>query len=127
MFEELTGQTVETETVENRLSYIKTSPIEHLHVCLIDEQVVGVLGFRIRENIENDSRYGEVSVIVTSPDKRKKGIGRKLMEYAEKLARENNCKGLWLVSGFAREEEAHTFYKKLGFEITGYRFVKRFK
>ena len=46
------------------------------------------------------------------------------MEYAEELAKESNCIGTWLVSGFGREEQAHIFYKALGYEITGYRFVK---
>ena len=36
------------------------------------------------------------------------------------------CLGLWLVSGFGREEEAHRFYRRCGFEATGCRFVKRF-
>jgi GNAT superfamily N-acetyltransferase len=127
LFEELTGHAVVAETVENRLIYIKASPTEQLHVCELDGGIAGVLGFRIREDIEDKSRYGEVSLIVTASAARKRGVGRKLMEYAEKLAHENNCKGLWLVSGFCREEEAHAFYKKLGFEITGYRFVKRFR
>jgi hypothetical protein len=48
------------------------------------------------------------------------------MEFAENLAAEQGCIGTWLVSGFGREEQAHKFYKELGYEITGYRFVKRF-
>jgi len=50
-----------------------------------------------------------------------------MMRYAEKLARERNCIGTWLVSGYGREEQAHIFYKELGYEINGYRFVKLFK
>jgi hypothetical protein len=46
------------------------------------------------------------------------------MEYAEELAKKSNCIGIWLVSGSGREEQAHIFYKALGYEITGYRFVK---
>ncbi len=48
------------------------------------------------------------------------------MDFAEKLARDQGCIGTWLVSGFGREEEAHHFYRALGYEITGYRFVKKF-
>jgi GNAT superfamily N-acetyltransferase len=46
------------------------------------------------------------------------------MAFAEQLARNRGCKGTWLVSGFGRDEEAHQFYKRLGYEATGYRFVK---
>ncbi len=46
------------------------------------------------------------------------------MEYAEDRARELGCKGTWLISGFGLEEEAHKFYARLGYQVTGYRFVK---
>lgn len=46
------------------------------------------------------------------------------MDYADILAKEHHCKGTWLVSGNKRIEEAHRFYKELGFEVTGSRFVK---
>ena len=50
-----------------------------------------------------------------------------MMQYAEKLAREMGCQVTWLVSGFAREEDAHKFYQRLGYQTTGYRFVKLFE
>jgi GNAT superfamily N-acetyltransferase len=50
-----------------------------------------------------------------------------MMDYAEKLAKGVGCKRMWLVSGFAKEEEAHKFYKRLGYEVNGYRFVKPFE
>ena len=46
------------------------------------------------------------------------------MKYAEEVAQERGCIGTWLVSGFGREEQAHPFYKELGYNINGYRFVK---
>lgn len=121
----LSGHEVTPIEMENRLSFVQSSAIDDLFVIEIDGVVKGLLGFRIRENIEEASRYGEVSVIVTDPESRKLGIGRSLMEYAENLARARGCKGTWLVSGLGREEEAHRFYKSLGYEITGYRFVKK--
>ncbi|OUM94754.1 MAG: hypothetical protein A9Z00_15080 [Thermobacillus sp. ZCTH02-B1] len=44
----------------------------------------------------------------------------------EWFSRKKHCPGLWLVSGFGHEDEAHRYYKDFGFEVTGYRFVKRF-
>ncbi|WP_369808772.1 GNAT family N-acetyltransferase [Parabacteroides sp. Marseille-P3160] len=32
-----------------------------------DKKVVGLLGFRICENIEENSRFGEISLIVVDP------------------------------------------------------------
>ena len=85
------------------------------------------MSFRIRENVEENSRFGEIAVIVVKSQSRNMGIGKKLMEYAEQLAHEKDCIGTWLVSGFGREEQAHSFYKELGYKMTGYRFVKHFE
>jgi len=49
-----------------------------------------------------------------------------MMEYADNMARDMRCRGKWIVSGFAREEEAHMFYKLLGCELNGYRFNRPF-
>jgi len=87
-----------------------------------------VLGFRIREkNLGEVSRYGEISLIVVDEGAPQRGIERCMMEYVEQLADQEGCVGTWLVSGFGREEQAHRSYKELGYEVTGYRFVKPFK
>jgi len=124
---EMSGNTISPEQMLNRLQLVEESKIDSLFVCEKDSQIVGLLGFRIRENLEEVSRFGEVSEIVVNHDSRRQGVGRFMMNYAEKLAKELGCKGMWLVSGFAREKEAHTFYKRLGYQTTGYRFVKPFR
>jgi GNAT superfamily N-acetyltransferase len=125
LFSVLTGTMMSESDLMNRLNFIKDSPIDSLYVYDLDNKVIGLLGFRIRENIEENSRYGEISAIVVNSDYQKQGIGKQLMDFAEQLAKGCNCKGTWLVSGFGREEKAHRFYKSLGYISTGYRFVKR--
>jgi N-acetylglutamate synthase-like GNAT family acetyltransferase len=126
LFVDLLGHELSEADVVNRLKMIEDSLIDELYIYEQENKIQGVLGFRIRENVEESSRYGEISVIVTKPETRKLGIGRALMDFAERRAKELGCKGTWLVSGFGREEEAHKFYIKLGYQITGYRFVKSF-
>jgi GNAT superfamily N-acetyltransferase len=125
LFGILTGFEISESDLINRLDFINNSSIDSLYVYDLNGSVIGLLGFRIRENIEENSRYGEISVIVVDLDYQKQGIGKQLIEFAEHLAKDLNCKGTWLVSGFGREEKAHQFYKSLGYEPTGYRFVKR--
>jgi GNAT superfamily N-acetyltransferase len=124
LFSDLSGHTVTENDVQDRLKLIEASAIDELYVFEQGQHVLGALAFRIRENIEERSRYGEISVLIIKEEARKVGIGRKLMEFAEQHAKELNCKGTWLVSGLGREEEAHKFYKTLGYSINGYRFVK---
>ena len=126
LFQELTGQPLSDAEVKDRINFVRNSSIDSLFVYERNTQVRGLLAFRIRENIEENSRFGEISVVVVKSESRKLGIGKQLMQYAEQLAREKGCIGTWLVSGFGREEQAHPFYKKLGYQITGYRFVKKF-
>jgi GNAT superfamily N-acetyltransferase len=127
LFAILTGTAISESDLINRFDFIKNSPIDSLYVYDLDNKVIGLLGFRIRENIEECSRYGEVSVIVVDSNYQKQGIGKQLMDFAEQLSEDFNCKGTWLVSGLEREAQAHSFYKSLGYISTGYRFVKSMK
>ncbi len=120
----LTEHELSDTDVHNRMDFVEESNIDSLYVYERDQKVVGLLGFRIRENIEENSRFGEISLVVVDPLYRKHGIGKELMDFAEKLADKFDCIGTWLVSGFGREEQAHPFYKSLGYQTTGYRFVK---
>lgn len=127
LMEELGGHAMSPAQMTNRLRFVEKSQFDSLHVCEDETKILGLLGFRIRENLEEVSRFGEVSAIVVCPDNRRKGVGHFIMDYAEKMAKDLECKGMWLVSGFGREEEAHGFYQELGYNINGYRFVKLFK
>ena len=123
---ELAGHPLSREDMLDRLEYVEKSDIDFLFVCEEDDRILGLLGFRLRVNLEEVSKFGEISAIVVQPESRKKGVARYMMDYAEKLAEDIGCIGMWLVSGFGREEEAHKFYKRLGYEINGYRFVRPF-
>ncbi|MEY8347183.1 GNAT family N-acetyltransferase [Bacillus cereus] len=122
---ELKGSTISHADMQNRLQFVEMSPFDFLYVYEENNVIFGFLGFRIRENLEDVTRYGEISIISVDSTARRKGIGQILMDYAEQLAKKHNCIGTWLVSGTQRTE-AHPFYKKLGYEVTGYRFVKYF-
>jgi len=125
LFGILTGSMMSEQDLMNRLNFIENSSVDFLYVYEVNDSVIGLLGFRIRENIEENSRYGEISVIVVDSEYQRQGIGKQLIEYSEQLAGLLNCKGTWLISGFGREDKAHRFYKSLGYDSTGYRFVKR--
>jgi ribosomal-protein-alanine N-acetyltransferase len=51
-------------------------------------------------------------------DFRRKGIGQKLIRYIERYARRENYKGL-RVDANTENEQAHEFYKEMGFERVG--------
>lgn len=124
---QLTGYEMTADEMQDRFDYAANSPIDWLFVCEVDGVVRGVLGFRLREQLERVGRYGEIYMIVADENTRRQGVGRTMMDFAEQFAREHHCIGTWLVSGFKRAAEAHKFYERLGYQTTGYRFVKLFE
>jgi len=121
---DLAGHPISSDDMINRLQFVSENKSESLFVCEEGNKIIGLLGFRIRENLEEVSRFGEISAIVVNSEDKRQGVGRFMMAYAENLAKDLGCKGTWLVSGFGRELEAHKFYKNIGYKKTGYRFVK---
>lgn len=120
------GEEGEQGDTANVHDFIRKHPSNEVYVYEENGEIIGLLGFRLRQNLEDSSQYGEISIIVIDENHRRKGIGRKLFDFAEDLARKYKCKGTWLVSGLHRSSEAHKFYEELGYEATGYRFVKKF-
>ena len=127
LMEELSSHAITPDQIMARVQFVEESKFDSLFVCEEEGEILGLLGFRIRENLEEVSKFGEVSTIVVNTNDRHKGVGRFMIKYAEKLAEELGCIGTWLTSGFGKEETAHNFYKKLGYRINGYRFIKLLK
>ncbi|TCZ74030.1 GNAT family N-acetyltransferase [Paenibacillus albiflavus] len=124
LMEEMSGKPISQEDMYNRLKMVEESSTDTIFVYEKNSEIQATLVFRIRENIREVSRYGEICIIVVRSSAKRHGIGRQLMDFAEHLAKELGCKGTYFISGFGRKAEAHQFYQDLGYKITGYRFVK---
>ncbi|KQM33140.1 GNAT family N-acetyltransferase [Sphingomonas sp. Leaf10] len=61
-------------------------------------------------------RWLFVEFLAVSPERKRQGIGRDLMQRAEALAREAGCIGIWLDTF---SFQARGFYEKLGFAHFG--------
>jgi GNAT superfamily N-acetyltransferase len=121
---EFTEKRISDSDLQNRITFIMNSPFDQLFICIEDNVKKGIVATRIRENIEENSKFLEISLIVTKKEFQKQNIGKQMILFCEEKAKTLNCIGLWLVSGFGKEEVAHQFYEKLGFCKTGYRFKK---
>jgi N-acetylglutamate synthase-like GNAT family acetyltransferase len=85
LMEQLTGHSIKDRKMADRFRMIDTSAIGDLYVLERDRKIQGVLGFRIRENLEEASRYGEISVVVTLSESRRKGLGTHLCSLQKNL------------------------------------------
>ena len=90
---EMGGHEITPEQMEDRLNVVEASPFDSLYVCEEGGTDVGFFGFRVRENIEEVSRYGKISTIAVVPEARARGIGRFMMDYAEGASRGETLRG----------------------------------
>ena len=92
-------------------------------VVLVDGEVAGVTVFRVLEKTHS-GRDLYCDDLVTDETKRSTGVGRAMMKYMERLARERSCDTLSLDSGSQRRL-AHKFYFREGMTISSFHFDKK--
>jgi GNAT superfamily N-acetyltransferase len=61
--------------------------------------------------------------LVVSERARGLGVGQRLVDAAAETARRWGCNRL-LVTTHVRRADAHAFYERIGFELTGRRYVR---
>lgn len=105
---------------------VETQPGLQVLVAEREGQVVGTVTLALIPNLSRGARpYGVIENVVTDAAHRGQGIGRALLEEAERLAREANAYKVMLQSG-AVLTEAHAFYRRCGYaEGTKRAFEKR--
>jgi GNAT superfamily N-acetyltransferase len=82
----------------------------------IGGQIGGWIGAFVLRSVEAEAR-AEVSGLVVDARVRSKGVGQRLLERAEKWAREKKCGTIGLRTNVVRER-AHIFYERQGYRHT---------
>ena len=96
------------------------------HAVVVAEsagEVVGVAGACVDHGVEQDT-YGRITALAVDEKWRRRGVGKLLVEHVERWCRDRGVDRVTLTSGDHRRE-SHEFYKALGYEATGLRFIKR--
>lgn len=100
---------------------IKT-PGYSLLVAEEDGEILGTTVLVILPGLAHDvSPFAVVEYVVVDEKYRRKGIGKLLMDDVVARAKEAGCYKIMLTSD-KRREEAHEFYRSLGFEASAYGF-----
>ena len=87
-----------------------------------DNTLITYAGVAIQTNFVH-KRHLFVFDFVTDKYKRKKGYGKKMLEYLEDYARVAMCEKIVLTSSFEKEQ-AHKFYSAYGFTKKSFLFMK---
>lgn len=117
------GYPARTADMEMRLETILKDPRYLTLVAVADGHVCGMIGTFIHHTYEHNNPQGRILALVVNEEARGRGVGRKLITSAETLFAERNIRRLAVYTRLTREE-AHEFYKQLGYTCNGYRFVK---
>jgi N-acetylglutamate synthase-like GNAT family acetyltransferase len=117
------GYPVDAATLERRLCRIEDEPSVRVLVAERDGEVIALASLHVLHLIERPP-LGRLSAIVVGEPVRRSGVGRALVDRVEREARDAGCDRLEVTSGEWRED-AHSFYRELGFEETSKRFIKR--
>jgi GNAT superfamily N-acetyltransferase len=116
--------TVENMTV--RFINIDSNPSYHTLVAEEDGKVVGMIGLYTSILYNKDGLYARVIAFVVDSNYRNKGIGKLLINEAEIWARNQGADSIGLNSGNRPERDnAHQYYKRMGYVEKSTGFVKR--
>ncbi len=109
--------------VVRKLDRLKDEAQTKVVVAVRGLQVVGVASIHIVPLFHQEGNLCRITAIVVSEKQRKKGIGTRLIEYAEDYARLHQCIKVEITSGDQRTS-AHQFYHRVGYKEVSRRFIK---
>jgi GNAT superfamily N-acetyltransferase len=98
-------------------------PAESSLVADRNGHVLGVVTVHVTPVLHRPTPVGRVTALVVTEKARGQGIGRMLVEAAERLLAERGCH-LVEVTSNQQLTDAHEFYRRLGYEATSLRFKK---
>lgn len=91
----------------------------HLIVAEEEGKLVASCTCIVVPNLTRDvSPYALVENVVTHKDYRGRGLASECLEYAKRIAKENGCYKLMLITG-SKEQKTHDFYKRAGYFSEG--------
>jgi ribosomal protein S18 acetylase RimI-like enzyme len=117
------GYPTSSEQMRERLDVILKDEGYTTLVAFDPESIRAFIGMRVGPLYEADEFCGQIMALAVAKDHQRGGMGRMLMETAESHLNERGVRIVVVMSGTHRAD-AHAFYKRLGYALTGNRFKK---
>jgi GNAT superfamily N-acetyltransferase len=117
------GYPTQTEEVPGRLDRMTLDDRATVLLAELGDRVVGLATVHILSVVHRDSDVAWLTALVVDSEARGSGVGRKLVEAAEQVARQAGCVRL-SVTTHEQRFDAQAFYLAIGLEQTGRRYGK---
>ncbi len=120
------GYPTSVDEMEIRMKRIESISNYYTFVAVKNEILIGMIGITLHTTYTNNDVKVQITSLVTKEEYRGQGIAKLLIKHVEEWSLSIGSKFIYLLSGISEErEKAHMLYKSVGYDITGYRFVKR--
>jgi N-acetylglutamate synthase-like GNAT family acetyltransferase len=91
------------------------SDFSTVHVVEFEGEVVGFVAVHVMPRFEHSDRVARVLALVVDPGVRERGVGHRLMDEAESVARETGCAFIEVTAGHHRAD-AMQLFESIGYE-----------
>ena len=110
------GYPIDEKILSENIQKYLCLPTQKAWVTESAGQVVGCIAVAITDYFHRHGSFLRVIAMIVDQKHRRLGIGKILMNIAEKFAREQGCSHIELTSGMHREKlGSHKFYQSLGY------------
>lgn len=117
------GYPTESAAMRVRLGKILADEAYATFVAEDREQVIAVLGICLQHHYARHGSSGRIVALSVHEGQRGRGLGRALVRQAERWVAGHGGRRV-IVNTHVRRADAHAFYRALGYEETGLRFVR---
>lgn len=117
------GHRIDAAGARRRIEELKLAGLPQL-VATKGGQVIGFCGIHRITAVHRNAPVGRVTILIVDQNERGTGVGRQLLETAERHLRRDGCHLLEITSNDLLVD-AHRFYEHLGYERTSNRFAKK--
>jgi ribosomal protein S18 acetylase RimI-like enzyme len=117
------GYTVSVRQATEQVTELRKTGVDPIFLAIADGQAVGLVSLHLCRMLQYTSPIVRVTALVVDRRARRRGVGKLLMEHAERTGSAAGCEFVELTSATDRTE-AHAFYRNIGYESNSLRFRK---
>jgi len=118
------GYPAAADVIRARLSdLVRNDPSGRVLVASVDRRISGFAVLHVTPVLHRNTGVGRVTALAVIPSAQRSGVGKHLIEASERHFAALGIERIEVTSG-PLHEQAHSFYRRLGYEDQGVRFAK---